>query len=357
MKNKHRSIVRLVSAQLMSPLARIVFVIAIIPIHPYNDKCLLILAAAELLSVFLVFGRSYLLHGGFRPVVFRPFLDQIAIVVTVLTAAAFFMDDKQVVLASSITCVAVSIAIANLSISHCLKNDLIWFVPLVNILLYTLIVFSPFMERYGFGFFAILIWFFFEKKLLFGNNSESVRNRYLPVVATMVAFVTQRIDLQIAASLDNPEILFDTFEVSSLFLPLALASRVIANTALIRGERIMPNNAYYFVVLLGVGAIYSCVIYTAGLFLKNVLILEYFHLISLVPIFSCLTAPYREVISVHSSNGNFLPVFILSLLGLIFPLAFFTLFSSMASLYIFILFVYVLPRILMYGYCVIGLRQ
>jgi hypothetical protein len=345
----------LILVQIASPAARFVFAFMVVPFHPEGNKLLEVLVISELISVFLTAGRNYLVQAGYNHNLLAYNSDKLILSASACAAFFIFSTEEQQSYVAAILISSISISLMSMYGSAFLRDRLLYLIVPINILTYAAIVVSLLLPVEA-AVFASFIWFFAEIK--FPKSNKSAPYGLVPVIATFLAFLSQRIDLQIAALFGDPSFLKDVFYLNTLFMPLALFVRIIGNTSLLRGVAILGENFKIQVILAFSGTIYGFFVLFSGMLMGNELITSHYLLIIASAAVACMAIPYREKISICSRQGIFRHILLLSILGVVpslFYLATMGYFSGSSTG--FIVFLYLLPRVFMYMYGVFALKK
>jgi hypothetical protein len=206
--------------------------------------------------------------------------------------------------------------------------------------------------------FSILLWFLAEYTIPESKKHSS--HRLLPALATILAFISQRVDVQIAALLKDTALLADVFQLNTLFMPMAIIVRIVSTTALLRGLSILNLTSGSQLFMAAFGLIYGVALYVTANIINNELIKNTIILLTLSTILAAVMMPYREMISIQAREGNLYPIFNLSLIGVIpslfFIAALFFFDVDYINSSVFVFCLYVVPRLLMYGYGFLKIR-
>jgi hypothetical protein len=344
----------LLAAQLSAPMARIVFALLLVPMRADGTDLILILSLSEVLSTFLTFGRNYLLVSGFSHHLTTKWLDIVLLVPLAVGANFLLATAEQREFYSGVIVMTLAISTMTMGNAYFLKARKLALVLPLNVVVYVLAAFATsYSEMHALV--AFVAWIAFESRL--PCEVTVARGRALPVIATLLAFASQRIDVQVSAG-GSPGFLRDVFQLNTLFMPLALLVRLVGNTALLRGRPLLNDTQIAKVLVVAIGLAYVAFLYGAGLVLKNSTIVNNILVLGLTAILSVLTITYRESIAMRSRSGNFMPLFLLSVVGIapavIYMVA--TGFTGPQSPMMFLLAMYLAPRVLMLVYGRVFLR-
>jgi hypothetical protein len=340
---------RLLVVQLSAPIARVAFAFLIVPIHPRGVDIITILAISEMCSTFLVFGRNYLIQSGYDHKIVGKIVDKLILPIVAGGVFVALSNVEQKSMINSVIVVTLAITCMSMLNAVFLANRKLNYILPLNIGVYAVITFA---DLYGpvIATLAVVIWVLVEISI--PSIPQRAEKSHLPVISVVLAFVSQRIDVQISALYSNPTFISEVFMLNTLIIPLAVFVRVFGNTALLRGEGVFLNKIYSTILLTSLSIFYCLILYLYGDIYGNLVIIENIYIILCSVFISFALVPYREKISIDSSNGNFLPLFIFSVLGVLPSLIVFLyiLFFGVVSVGIFITALYLLPRLLMMLY-------
>ena len=338
----------LLLAQISAPAARIAFVFFLVPIHPHPIGVMQVLALSELLSTFLTSGRNYLIQSGFRHHLFGRLADKAVLIL--LTSGAFFLfsSDEQQAFTSGVIVVTIAVSSMTMLNAVFLKDRHLLAILPLNFVVYVIVAFGVYMTPAA-AIVALAIWLLIEHSL--PEMDIVPPKRFLPVAATLMAFASQRIDVQISALSGNAN-----------FLRRVSTEHAVYATCFVRppdwkhsiasGSAMLSKTWKTQGILFSGGLAYAVGVYVVGTVLKNTLITQGILIIAFTMILSALTITYRETISMLSISGQFMPLFIFSVLGLVPSAAYMAMVASgnMISQIGFLAVLYLAPRILMLLY-------
>ncbi|MCJ8286905.1 MAG: hypothetical protein HRT79_14025 [Halomonas sp.] len=347
--HKGRQVTELLIAQLSSPAARIIFSLLVVPAHPKGGELLQVVVLSEVLSIFLTGGRNYLIQAGFNHKIFPFGLDRICLLALSCIAFNLLATDAQLNLVYSVVVATSAITLMTMLNAAFLRKRRLVFILPCNVMVYFIIslsVYAGIVAAFGFFILWLGIEFFIK------SSCEKSRYGFIPMLAVFMSFMSQKMDIQLAAYFNDSRFLFEIFQLNAFFMPMALFVRVIGNTALLRGETIISASSAqkWLLGVLGVG--YGFGLYITGITIGNSVIVDNIIVLTASCVFGFLTLPYRERIAVCSRRGDFSPLLILSFCGFVPALFYYFSFVTIdfTSQSFFLFFIYLLPRLLMYIY-------
>ncbi|MBU77401.1 MAG: hypothetical protein CMK63_10440 [Pseudoalteromonadaceae bacterium] len=345
---------KLMLAQLLTPFFRLAFAFIFIPIFPEGNTVLEILIISEVLATVSSMGRQSLISSGNDHTYFSKLTD-IVILLSLVSIVFYFSATKQQhELLPAIIVTTISLWGLNILSAFFLRRRNYKLLVAVIFFSYTVSFFSLY-SNYAIAMMFAFFYFFLEFKL--PRFSKRTPDKFYCGVSSFVGLLTQKLDMQLSVLFFGAVVSSEIFKLNALYLPLAIIVRIFSNTALITGNTTVKKGSKFFVFCFIFPFFYTAVmVFVLGFYDVNILgTLESKIMIWLSILFSCFNIPVREVISSKANSGNFKPLLILSMVGVL-PLImlFFSYFLIRElSVNVFIFSAYLLPRLLMWIYGVL----
>lgn len=341
----------LIFAQLLTPLFRLSFAFFFVPFHDEGDRILAVFISAELIAAIAVFGRNTLILTGFSHSYINRFMDLILIAGVTTICMDQFITEQQAELLYPIIVTSVGLWYMTMFSAYFLKKGR-YFLYIAVVL--TSYIFAILSLHAGITVAVCFILLYLIAELLMPRADFRSKKRFHCGVASLLSLFSQKADMQIALLFFGASISSDIFKLNALFLPLAILVRLFSNTALITGGTIIKPGVFYIPSCFILSLLYSAAVFFASVvfaidILNNI---GAFLIITLSVFLVFLNISNREKIAKFASGGEFLPLLILSAIGVI-PFIYLLTMKMIGyrfSVNVFLFVAYLFPRLLMYIY-------